>query len=64
VFYKYPADTYRCSAEKLDFRAADPAALWQLFAIPAMLYYTLVYPFAVGIGVCSGFFSQHFGLRP
>jgi glycosyltransferase involved in cell wall biosynthesis len=34
------------------------------FAIPAMLYYTLVYPFAVGIGVCSGFFSQHFGLRP
>ncbi len=34
------------------------------FAIPAVLYYTLVYPFAVGIGVCSGFFSQHFGLRP
>jgi glycosyltransferase involved in cell wall biosynthesis len=34
------------------------------FAIPAVLYYTMVYPFAVGIGVCSGFFSQHFGLRP
>jgi len=34
------------------------------FAIPAVLYYTLVYPFAVGIGVFSGFFSQHFGLRP
>jgi len=33
------------------------------FAISAGLYYTLVYPFAVGIGVCSGFFSQHFGLR-
>ena len=34
------------------------------FAIPAVLYYTFIYPFAVGIGVCSGFFSQHFGLRP
>jgi glycosyltransferase involved in cell wall biosynthesis len=34
------------------------------FAIPAVLYYTLVYPFAVGIGVCSALFSQHFGLRP
>ena len=34
------------------------------FAISAGLYYTLVYPFAVGIGVCSGIFSQHFGLRP
>lgn len=34
------------------------------FAILAVLYYTLVYPFAVGIGVFSGIFSQHFGLRP
>jgi len=34
------------------------------FAISALLYYTLIYPFAVGIGVCSGLFSQHFGLRP
>ena len=33
------------------------------FAISALLYYTLVYPFAVGIGVLSGIFSQHFGLR-
>ena len=33
------------------------------FAIFALLYYTLAYPFAVGIGVCSGIFSQHFGLR-
>ena len=33
------------------------------FAIFALLYYTLVYPFAVGIGVFSGFFSHHFGLR-
>ena len=33
------------------------------FAIPALLYYTLVYPFTVGIGVFSGIFSQHFGLR-
>jgi glycosyltransferase involved in cell wall biosynthesis len=31
------------------------------FAIPAVLYYTLVYPFAVGIGVFSGFFSHHYG---
>jgi glycosyltransferase involved in cell wall biosynthesis len=41
------------------YRAAGP-----FFAIPAVLYYTLVYPFAVGIGVCSALFSQHFGLRP
>jgi len=34
------------------------------FAIPAALYYIFIYPFAVGIGVCSGIFSQHFGLRP
>ena len=34
------------------------------FAIAALLYYTLIYPFAVGIGICSGLFSQHFGLRP
>ncbi|MDX1776989.1 MAG: glycosyltransferase family A protein, partial [Desulfobulbales bacterium] len=35
-----------------------------LFATFALLYYTLVYPFAVGIGACSGIYSQHFGLRP
>lgn len=34
------------------------------FAISALLYYSFVYPFAVGIGVFSGIFSQHFGLRP
>jgi glycosyltransferase involved in cell wall biosynthesis len=34
------------------------------FAIPALIYYTFIYPFAVGIGVCSSIFSQHFGLRP
>jgi glycosyltransferase involved in cell wall biosynthesis len=34
------------------------------FAISALIYYTFIYPFAVGIGVCSGIFSQHFGLRP
>ena len=34
------------------------------FAIMAVLYYTLVYPFAVAIGVFSAMFSQHFGLRP
>jgi glycosyltransferase involved in cell wall biosynthesis len=34
------------------------------FAIPALLYYSFIYPFAVGIGVFSGIFSQHFGLRP
>ncbi len=34
------------------------------FAISAVLYYTFVYPLAVGIGVFSGLFSQHFGLRP
>jgi len=33
------------------------------FAISALLYYTLLYPFAVGIGAFSGIFSQHFGLR-
>jgi hypothetical protein len=33
------------------------------FAICALLYYTLLYPFAVGIGAFSGIFSQHFGLR-
>jgi glycosyltransferase involved in cell wall biosynthesis len=40
------------------YRAGGP-----LFAFPAVLYYTLIYPFAVGIGVFSGLFSQHFGLR-
>jgi len=30
------------------------------FAIRALLYYTFAYPFAVGIGVFSGLFSQHF----
>ena len=34
------------------------------FAIPAVLYYTFLYPFAVGIGAFSALFSQHFGLRP
>ena len=33
------------------------------FAISAVLYYTFVYPFAVGIGACSGLFSHHLGLR-
>jgi len=33
------------------------------FAIRAMVYYTYIYPFAVGIGTISGIFSQHFGLR-
>lgn len=33
------------------------------FAIAALLYYTLVYPFAVGFGVCSAVFSHHFRLR-
>jgi hypothetical protein len=34
-----------------------------VFAISALLYYTLLYPFAVGIGAFSGIFSQHFKLR-
>jgi len=34
------------------------------FAIPAVLYYTLMYPFAVGIGAFSALFSPHFALRP
>jgi hypothetical protein len=29
-----------------------------------VLYYTFLYPFAVGIGAFSGIFSQHFGFRP
>lgn len=33
------------------------------FATFALLYYTILYPFAVGIGACSGIFSEHFGLR-
>lgn len=33
------------------------------FAIFAVLYYTFVYPFAVGIGAISAVFSQHFGFR-
>ena len=44
---------------RIFFRVGGP-----FFAIPAVLYYTFVYPFAVGIGVCSAVFSQHFGLRP
>lgn len=32
-----------------------------LFAFSAVLYYTLVYPFAVAIGAFSAIFSQHFG---
>jgi len=34
-----------------------------VFAISAVLYYTVIYPFAVGIGTFSGVFSQHSGLR-
>ena len=34
------------------------------FAISAVLYYTFIYPFAVGIGAFSAIFSQHFGFRP
>ena len=33
------------------------------FAISGLLYYSFLYPFAVGIGAFSGIFSQHFGLR-
>jgi glycosyltransferase involved in cell wall biosynthesis len=40
------------------FRVSGP-----LFAFSALLYYTFVYPFAVGIGVSSAIFSQYFGLR-
>ena len=40
------------------YRVRGPA-----FAIPAVLYYTVLYPFAVGIGVFSALFSQHFRLR-
>jgi hypothetical protein len=32
-----------------------------LFAIPALLYYTILYPFAVAVGAFSGIFSQFFG---
>ena len=34
------------------------------FAISAVLYYTFLYPFAVGIGAFSGIFSQNIGFRP
>lgn len=34
-----------------------------IFAFTALLYYSFIYPFAVGIGVSSSIFSQHFGLR-
>jgi glycosyltransferase involved in cell wall biosynthesis len=34
------------------------------FAICAVLYYTFLYPFAVGIGAFSAIFSQHFGFKP
>lgn len=34
------------------------------FAISAVLYYTFLYPFAVGIGAFSAIFSEHFGFRP
>jgi glycosyltransferase involved in cell wall biosynthesis len=33
------------------------------FAISAVLYYTFLYPFAVGIGAFSAIFSQYFGFR-
>jgi GT2 family glycosyltransferase len=34
------------------------------FAIPAMLYYTLFYPLAVGVGACSAIYSHYSGFRP
>ena len=34
------------------------------FAISAVLYYTFLYPLAVGIGAFSGIFSQNIGFRP
>lgn len=34
-----------------------------IFAFTALLYYSFIYPFAVGIGVSSSIFSQHLGLR-
>jgi glycosyltransferase involved in cell wall biosynthesis len=33
------------------------------FAISAVLYYTFLYPFAVGIGAFSAIFSQYFGFK-
>ena len=33
------------------------------FAISAVLYYTFLYPFAVGIGAFSAIFSKYFGFR-
>jgi glycosyltransferase involved in cell wall biosynthesis len=33
------------------------------FAFQAVLYYTSVYPFAVGLGACSAIFSQYFRMR-
>jgi hypothetical protein len=37
--------------------------LGPFFAFLAVLYYTSVYPFAVGLGAFSAIFSQHSGLR-
>lgn len=34
-----------------------------IFAFTALLYYSFIYPFAVGIGVSSSIFSQDIGLR-
>lgn len=34
-----------------------------VFAFPALLYYTFMYPFAVGIGTFSGILNRHHGLR-
>jgi hypothetical protein len=34
------------------------------FAFLAVLYYTLIYPFAVGLGALNAIFSKYFGLRP
>lgn len=34
-----------------------------IFAFTALLYYSFIYPFAVGIGVSSSILSQHLGLR-
>ena len=38
--------------------------LGPFFAFLAVLYYTSVYPFAVGFGAFSAIFSKHFGFRP
>ena len=59
VFLVYGANLYL----NRNLVAAFHRTRGPFFAIFALLYYTLIYPFAVGIGVFSGIFSQHFGLR-